>query len=225
MLIIGASSVSCDSTADGAGTRLPATIVPEISQAQRRLTRAAARHGTDAAVRAYDIARRYLWEDWRTGGGRPIWYDPLGERWYDRADTAASSQSSALPWWAVQTECAALAAMFTSPFWAELAVPAADRRHRLFYQHMLAVLGIDTTGGRGARPQFGDSGPSRKTSASRRAGAACSATPSGARRSRLTGLRARSRSSTSPKATSAPPSGTVWLEEGRQGSGYEEAKA
>lgn len=128
---------------DGAGTRLPATIVPEISRAQRRLARAAARHGTDAAVRAYDIARRYLWEDWRTGGGRPVWYDALGERWYDRADTAASSQSSALPWWAVHPECAALAVMFASPFWAELAVPAADRRHRLFYQHMLAVLGID----------------------------------------------------------------------------------
>jgi len=126
----------------GAGSRLPSAIIPEISRAQRRLARIAARHGTDAAVRAYDIARRYLWEDWRTGGGRPIWYDALSERWYDRADTAASSQSSALPWWAVHPECAALAAMFASPFWAELAVPAADRRHRLFYQHMLAVLGI-----------------------------------------------------------------------------------
>lgn len=114
----------------GAGSRLPAAIIPEISRAQRRLARIAARHGTDAAVRAYDIARRYLWEDWRTGGGRPIWYDALGERWYDSADAA-------------HPECVALAAMFASPFWAELAVPAADRRHRLFYQHMLAVLGID----------------------------------------------------------------------------------
>jgi hypothetical protein len=128
----------------GAGSRLSSAIIPEISRAQRRLARIAARHGTDAAVRAYAIARRYLWEDWRTGGGRPIWYDALSERWYDRADTAASSQSSALPWWAVHPECAALAAMFASPFWAELAIPTADRRHRLFYQHMLAVLGINS---------------------------------------------------------------------------------
>lgn len=127
----------------GAGSRLPAAIIPEISQAQRRLARVAARHGTDAAVRAYDIARRYLWEDWRTGGGRPIWYDTLAERWYDRADASASFQSSALPWWAVHPECVALAAVFASPYWAELAVPAADRRHRLFYQNMLTVLGID----------------------------------------------------------------------------------
>jgi hypothetical protein len=127
---------------DGAGTRLPATVVPEISRAERRLARAAARHGTDAAVRAYDIARRYLREDWRTGG-RPVWYDRLADRWYQRADEAASSQSSALPWWAVHPECAALAAMFASPYWAGLAVPVADRRHRLFYRHMLAVLGVD----------------------------------------------------------------------------------
>jgi hypothetical protein len=126
----------------GAGTRLPATIIPEISRAQRRLVRVAARYGTDAAVRAYDIARRYLWEDWRTGGVRPVWYDFLADRWYQRADEAASSQSSALPWWAVHPECAALATMFASPYWAKLAVPAADRRHRLFYQHLLAVLGV-----------------------------------------------------------------------------------
>jgi hypothetical protein len=33
--------------------------------------------------------------------------------------------------------------MFASPYWTELAVPTTDRRHRLFYQHMLAVLGVD----------------------------------------------------------------------------------
>jgi len=29
------------------------------------------------------------------------------------------------------------------PYWAKRAVPVPDRRHRLFYQHMLAVLGVD----------------------------------------------------------------------------------
>lgn len=33
--------------------------------------------------------------------------------------------------------------MFANPYWAERAVPVPDRRHRLFYQHMLAVLGVD----------------------------------------------------------------------------------
>jgi hypothetical protein len=41
-------------------------------------------------------------------------------------------------------ECAALAAVFASPQWAALAVPTPDRRHRLFYQHLLAELAIDS---------------------------------------------------------------------------------
>jgi hypothetical protein len=37
-----------------------------------------------------------------------------------------------LPTWATHPECVALAAVFASPHLAEVAVPAADRRHRLF---------------------------------------------------------------------------------------------
>ena len=48
-----------------------------------------------------------------------------------------------MPWWAVHPECTALAVMFANPYWAKRAVPEPDRRHRLFYQHMLAVLGVD----------------------------------------------------------------------------------
>lgn len=127
---------------DGAGSRLQPTITPEIARAQKHLARIAARHGTKAAVRAYDIALYYLRQDMRTAGS-PIWHFPLTERWYQRAGPAASAATSRLPSWAVHPECAALAAMFASPYWAELAVPAPDRRHRLFYQHMLTVLGVD----------------------------------------------------------------------------------
>ncbi len=33
--------------------------------------------------------------------------------------------------------------MYANPYWAKRAVPEPDRRHRLFYQHMLAVLSVD----------------------------------------------------------------------------------
>jgi hypothetical protein len=50
-----------------------------------------------------------------------------------------------LPGWAVHPECSALAAVFASPDWAALAIPVPDRRHRLFYQRLLAELAIDGT--------------------------------------------------------------------------------
>jgi TniQ len=127
---------------DGAGSRLPPVIVPEIARAQKRLVRLATRYGEDAAVRAYDLARYYLREEWRNGGS-PFWESALADRWYQRAEAAASTRTSWLPSWAVHPECAALAAVFASPYWAERAVPVPDRRHRLFYQHMLTVLGVD----------------------------------------------------------------------------------
>lgn len=40
-------------------------------------------------------------------------------------------------------ECAALAAVLASPYWAERAVPTLDKQHKLFYQHILTVLGLD----------------------------------------------------------------------------------
>jgi len=77
-----------------------------------------------------------------------------------------------------------------------------DQQHRLFYQHMLTVLGVDDWTRRTASIRgFG----SLPDDIREQAGwAASSATPSGAR-SRRPGLRARSRSSTSPTPTSAPP--------------------
>lgn len=46
-----------------------------------------------------------------------------------------------LPSWAIHPECTALAVIFASPYWAELAIPSRDRRHRLFYQHLLLAVG------------------------------------------------------------------------------------
>jgi hypothetical protein len=127
---------------DSAGSRLPPVIVPEIAKAQKRLARLARRHGVDAAARAYDLARHYLREDWRKGGS-PFWESALANRWYQRAEAVASTTTSWLPSWAVHPECAALAVVFASPYWAQRAVPVPDRRHKLFYQHMLTVLGVD----------------------------------------------------------------------------------
>lgn len=33
--------------------------------------------------------------------------------------------------------------MFSSPYWAALAVPASDRRHRLFYQRLMTELAVN----------------------------------------------------------------------------------
>ena len=127
---------------DGAGSRLPPVMVPEITKTQKRLERLSARYGMDAAVRAYELARYYLREDWRKGGS-PFWESTLADHWYQRAGAVASAATSWLPSWAVHPECTALAVMFANPYWAERAVPVPDRRHRLFYQHMLAALGVD----------------------------------------------------------------------------------
>jgi hypothetical protein len=127
---------------DGAGSRLSPVIVPEITRAQKRLGRLAAHYGADAAVRAYDLARYYLRDDWRENGS-PFWESALADRWYQRAEEVASTTTSWLPWWAVHPECTALAVMFANPYWAKRAVPEPGRRHRLFYQHMLAVLSVD----------------------------------------------------------------------------------
>jgi hypothetical protein len=75
---------------DGAGRRIPPVIVLEIASAQKRLERLAARYGEDAAVRAYDLARYYLREDWRKNGS-PFWESALADRWYQRAEAAAST--------------------------------------------------------------------------------------------------------------------------------------
>jgi TniQ len=97
---------------DGAGRPLDHAVLPEITTAQKRLNRLAARRGTAAAVHAYGIAHSWL------------------------------------PTWAIHPECTALAVMFASPHWAELAVPSPDCRHRLVYQHLLSVLGASRTVGR-----------------------------------------------------------------------------
>jgi hypothetical protein len=107
------------------------------------LTRLAARRGTDAAVRAYGLARRYFQDEWFVGV-QSYWYTRLAERWYQRSKaTPPEQRTSWLPSWALHPECVALAAIFASPYWAALAVPTPDRRHRRSYQHLLTVLGVD----------------------------------------------------------------------------------
>jgi len=70
------------------------------------------------------------------------WYSELVERWCQRADADASAQKTSwLPSWAIHPECTALAVIFASPYWAKLAIPSADRRHRLFYEHLLIAVG------------------------------------------------------------------------------------
>lgn len=125
----------------GAGHRLPRAVLPEITVAQNRLSRLAARRGTEAAVRAYRIAHRHLQHEWDTGV-RASWYVGLCQRWHQRAAAIPSSHStSRLPSWVLHPECTALAAIFSSPYWAELAIPSPDRRHRLFYHHLLLAIG------------------------------------------------------------------------------------
>jgi hypothetical protein len=59
------------------------------------------------------------------------------------AGVFAAQATWQLPGWAVHPECTALAAVFASPYWAALAVPAPDRRHLIFYQRLLTELAID----------------------------------------------------------------------------------
>jgi hypothetical protein len=126
------------------GQRLKLAAIPEIAAAQRRLERVASRRGPTAAVRAYEIANGYLQHSWRVDS-HPHWYRDLIERWHRCVRAAGATPATTtwqLPGWAVHPECTAIAAVFASPHWAALAVPAPDRRHRLFYQRLLAELAI-----------------------------------------------------------------------------------
>ena len=98
-------------------------------------------------LRAYEIASGYLQHSWRIDY-HPHWYPTLVDRWQERVRTAGALPTHStwqLPGWAVHPECTALAAVFASPHWTALAVPMPDRRHRLFYQHLLAQLAIENT--------------------------------------------------------------------------------
>lgn len=129
----------------GGGQRLDLAPFPEIATAQRRLDKIAARCGPTAAMRAYEIASGYLQHAWRIDY-HPPWYLTLVDRWQQRVLTTGALPAHStwqLPSWAMHPECTALTAVFASQQWAALAVPSPDRRHRLFYQHLLAVLAID----------------------------------------------------------------------------------
>jgi hypothetical protein len=128
----------------GGGQRLNLAAIPEVAAAQRRLDRVVSRRGPTTAMRAYEIASGYLQHSWRIDS-HPLWYPALLERWHRRVQAAGGAPARttwALPGWAVHPECTALAAVFASPYWAALAVPALDRRHRLFYQRLLAELTV-----------------------------------------------------------------------------------
>lgn len=129
----------------GRGERLNLLTLPEVAAAQRRLERIASRRGPSAAMRAFELASWYLEHAWRIDY-HPHWYPVLLERWQGRVRTAGATEASTtwqLPTWATHPECVALAAVFASPQWAEVAVPTPDRRHRLFYQHIASQLSID----------------------------------------------------------------------------------
>lgn len=131
----------------GRGQRLNLAAFPEVAAAQRRLDRTTSRRGPSAAMRAYEIASDYLQRSWRIDY-HPYWYPALVERWQRRVRATGAIPAHTtwqLPGWAVHPECTALAAVFASPYWAALAVPASDRRHRLFYQRLLTELAIDNS--------------------------------------------------------------------------------
>jgi hypothetical protein len=131
----------------GSGQRVNLAAIPEVAAAQRRLERVASRRGPTAAMHAYEIAGGYLQYYWRIDS-HPLWYQDLLERWHQRirAAGAASARTTwQLPGWVVHPECAAIAAVFTSPYWAALAVPTPDRRHKLFYQRLLGELSLSDT--------------------------------------------------------------------------------
>ena len=116
--------------------------MPEVAAAQRRFDKIAILRGPTAATRAYEIAGGYLQHSWRIGY-HPHWYPELLERWQQRVRSTGALPALAtwqMPGWAIHPECTALAAVFASQRWAALAVPVPDRRHGLFYRHVLAVL-------------------------------------------------------------------------------------
>jgi TniQ len=129
----------------GGRQRVDLAALPEVAAAQRHLDKIAARRGPTAAMRAYDIASGYLQHSWRIDY-HPYWYPALMDRWQQRvrtADALPGRSTWQLPGWAVHPECTALAAVFASPFWAALAIPMPDRRHRFFYLRLLTELMID----------------------------------------------------------------------------------
>jgi TniQ len=128
----------------GGGQRLNPAILPEVAATQRRLDRITLRRGPTCAMRVYEIASGYLQHSWRIDY-HPYWYPQLVERWQRRISATGAVPARTtwqLPGWAVHPECTALAAIFSSPYWAALAVPVSDRRHRLFYQRLLWELAI-----------------------------------------------------------------------------------
>jgi len=131
----------------GGGQQLDPAAFPDVAAAQRRLDRITSRRGPTSTMRAYKTASDYLQCSWRLDY-HPYWYPELVERWQRRIRATGAVPASStwqLPGWAVHPECTALAAVFASPYWAALAVPAADRRHRLFYQRLLAELAIENS--------------------------------------------------------------------------------
>lgn len=128
----------------GQTQRLGLAELPEAAAAQRRLERIAARRGPAAVMRTFELATWYLEHAWRIDY-HPHWYPLLLERWQGRVHTAGATAASTtwqMPSWATHPERVALTAVFTSPYWPAQAVPRADRRHRLFYEHLTAELGI-----------------------------------------------------------------------------------
>jgi TniQ len=128
----------------GGGEPLNLVALPEVATAQRRLEKMATRRGPTAARRAYDIASGYLQHSWRIDY-HPYWYPALMDRWEQRVRAAGALPGQTtwqFPGWALHPECTALAAVFAGPYWAALAVPRPDRRHRLFYLRLVAELAI-----------------------------------------------------------------------------------
>jgi hypothetical protein len=129
----------------GSGHPLDFALLPEVVAAQRHLNRLASRLGASAVMHAYRIAVGYLGHAWRIDY-HPPWYPSMIARWQQRTRTGGvlpASDTWQLPDWAMHPECTALAGLFASPYWARLALPSADRRHRLFYEHLLSELAIE----------------------------------------------------------------------------------
>jgi len=128
----------------GSGQRLDLSAMPEVAAAQRRFDKMPTLRGRVTASRAFEIAGGYLQDSWRIDY-HPHWYPVLLERWQQRVRSTGALPALAtwqMPGWAIHPECTALAAVFASQYWAALSVPAPDRRHGLFYLHILTVLGL-----------------------------------------------------------------------------------
>jgi hypothetical protein len=132
----------------GSGDRLDFALLPEVAVAQQRLNRATLRYGSVNTMHAYRIAVGYLGHAWRINY-HPPWYPAMIARWQQRTRTGGvlpARETWQLPDWAMHSECMALTCLFLSPYWARLALPAPDRRHKLFYERLLAELAIEDRG-------------------------------------------------------------------------------